>query len=185
MEDSLIVDQFLSRDEDAIKHVSEKYGKRIKDTALKITEDIRTSEECENDMYFEAWKRIPPHEPRNYLLPFLIKIVRSISLNRCISDNRLKRKGYIEELTSEMEQCLTTNVTIEDELDAKLLSEAISRFLRQQSREKCAIFLKRYFYGEKYSSIAKDLGYKENTVRVIVFNMRKSLSEYLREANII
>ena len=185
MEDTYIVDLFLSRSEDAIKHVSEKYGKDIRNTAFRITSDSRTAEECENDTYWEAWRRIPPHEPRSYLFPFLLRIVRSISLNRCISDNRLKRKVYITQLTSEMEQCLSTTSTVENEFEAKLFSEAVNRFLHSQTKEKRAIFVLRYFYGERYKTIAKKYGYKESTVRVVLFQMRKSLKEYLGQENLI
>lgn len=185
MEDTFIVDLFLSRNEEAIRLVSDKYGKNLRNTAYRITGDSRTAEECENDTYWEAWRRIPPHEPRNYLFSFLLRIVRSISLNRCIRDNRLKRKGYITELTSEMEQCLSNSTSAEDELETKLFSEAVSNFLRLQSTEKRSIFVLRYFYGEKYTVIAKRYRYKESSVRVILFQMRKQLREYLIKEKIV
>ena len=185
MEDTYIVDLFLSRSEDAIKHASKKYGKEIRNTAYSITGDSYTAEECENDTYWEAWRRIPPHEPRTYLFPFFLRIVRSISLNRCIKDNRLKRKGYVTQLSSELEECLSTTSNVENELEAKLFSEAINQFLHSQTKEKQSIFVLRYFYGERYAVIAQKYGYKESTVRVMLFQMRKSLKEWLEKEKLI
>ena len=59
--DSMIVDMFLDRNEDAIKEVSEKYGKRIREISYGITGNVQTSEECENDTYIESLNMIQPN----------------------------------------------------------------------------------------------------------------------------
>ncbi len=185
MDDSSIVNLFLDRNEDAIKHTSTKYGARLRNISYGITASHPTSEECENDTYLEAWKRIPPHEPRTYLMPFLTKIIRAISINRCVSENRLKRKAYILELTSEMEQCLPSDLSAEKELEAQFLGEVISRFLHEQSEEKCAFFMRRYFYLETAASIAQRYGYKESKVRMTLMRMRQDLKAYLEKEGIL
>lgn len=185
MDDSSIVDLFLDRDESAIRHTSSKYGARLRFISYGITSSHETSEECENDTYMEAWKRIPPHEPRTYLMPFLTRIVRAISLNRCTADNRLKRKAYISELTSEMQECLPSSASAEKELEGRLLAEAISRFLHEQTEEKQTIFMRRYFYLETAASLAKRYGYKESKVRMMLMRMRQDLSEYLTKEGIL
>ena len=67
MDDSRIVELYLQRNEAAVKQTAEKYGSRLRALACGIVVDIYTAEECENDTYMEAWKSIPPHEPRTYL----------------------------------------------------------------------------------------------------------------------
>jgi hypothetical protein len=67
------VELFLKKDESAIIHTAEKYGCRLRSISQRITADILTAEECENDTYLEAWNRIPPNEPRTYLIAFLSK----------------------------------------------------------------------------------------------------------------
>ena len=106
MEDSLIVDLYLQRDEAAISESCEKYGSRLRSLALEITEDIGTAEECENDTYLEAWKRIPPHEPRAYLYAFFARITRHLALNRIREDRTQKRSAFLCSLSTELEQCL-------------------------------------------------------------------------------
>ena len=102
LDDSMIVDLYLQRDEDAIKYTAEKYGSRLRALAYSVTKDRRIAEECENDMYLEAWNSIPPNEPRDYLYAFLARIIRHITLNCCRSDSRLKRSAYISELSEEL-----------------------------------------------------------------------------------
>lgn len=80
MEDDKIVSLYLLRDEAASSHTAEKYGSRLRALAQRITGDPTTAEESENDTYLEAWNRIPPHEPRTYLLAFLSRIVRNHAL---------------------------------------------------------------------------------------------------------
>lgn len=65
MDDSGIVDLYLQRDERAISSSAERYGARLRALSFAITQDRETAEECENDVYLEAWRSIPPHEPRN------------------------------------------------------------------------------------------------------------------------
>ena len=165
--DGDIVDMFLKRNEDALETVSNKYGNRIRSISFRITGDLQTAEECENDTYLEAWNRIPPSEPRTYLMTFLSRIARTISINRSLKDHR------------------ASSSSVEKELDAKLLIETISLFLEKQSKEKRIIFMRRYYYLEKSSDIAKHFGYKESSLRSILFRMRKDLRNYLEKEEIL
>ena len=160
MDDDEIVELFLKKDESAIIHTAEKYGCRLRSISQRITADILTAEECENDTYLEAWNRIPPNEPRTYLIAFLSKIIRNISINKCIEKNRLKRRAYIVELSSEMEQCIPAVNDVESYVDGVEIGRVISTFLRKQPKEKRIIFMHRYYYCDTVLSIAR--GYIEN-----------------------
>ncbi|MBQ8975223.1 MAG: RNA polymerase subunit sigma-70, partial [Oscillospiraceae bacterium] len=81
MEDTNIVDLYLSRDEAAIERTAEKYGSRLRQIAQRILDDPSTAEECENDTYRQAWELIPPNEPRTYLFAFLGRITRHIAID--------------------------------------------------------------------------------------------------------
>ncbi len=151
MDDDEIVELFLKKDESAIIHTAEKYGCRLRSISQRITADILTAEECENDTYLEAWNRIPPNEPRTYLIAFLSKIIRNISINKCIEKNRLKRRAYIVELSSEMEQCIPAVNDVESYVDGVEIGRVISTFLRKQPKEKRIIFMHK-FTGELKSS---------------------------------
>lgn len=176
MEDEEIVELFLARDETVLGKTAEKYGKRLRAIALRVCGDLTAAEECENDTYLKAWDSIPPHEPRTYLFSFLAKITRCTALDRVKKDARTR---CVSELTSELEKALPCPNDVEESLDGKLLSEAISRFLRTQSSEKRNIFLRRYWFADSVSEIAKRYSISEGKVKSVLFRARKALQEYL------
>lgn len=185
MGDGEIVELFLRRDESAIQHASEKYGRRLRSLSLGIVGDRQTAEECENDTYAEAWNAIPPNEPRDYLYAFLARIVRHISLNCCRSRGRLKRKAYICELSAEMEQCIPAPDDCECRISDMALSDAINGFLASLGTEKRNIFLRRYWYLESIADISKRFGLSESKVKTTLFRSRIQLREHLEKEGYI
>ena len=181
LDDSRIVDLFLQRDEDAIKHTSEKYGSRLRALAYGIVKDDRTAEECENDTYLQAWNSIPPHEPRNYLYAFLARITRHLTLNRCRDDGRLKRKAYIADLGEELDLCVPSAEDVEARIDNEALGRAINAFLGELDAEKRNIFVRRYWYLDSVSDISKRFSMSESKVKTTLFRCRSRLREYLEK----
>lgn len=181
MNDSLIVDLYLSRDETAIKQTSEKFGSRLRSLSYGIVKDRQTVEECENDTYLEAWNAIPPHEPRSYLYAFLARITRHLSLNCCRERNRLKRSAFVCELSVEMEQCIPAPDDIACRIDDITFAEAINGFLRTLSEEKRNLFLRRYWYLDSIADISKRFSLSESKVKTMLFRCRNQLRAYLEK----
>lgn len=181
MEDERIVLLYLARDESAIRLTAEKYGARLRAISLAITADAQTAEECENDTYHQAWNSIPPHEPRSYLYAFLARIARHISIDRCRERASLKRGAHLVELSDELAQCLPAADDVERALEAKELGAAVSAFLRTVPREKRVMFVRRYFYLESISEIARRCGASESRVKSALYRMRGELRRYLKE----
>jgi len=181
MEDAAIVDLYLKRQEEAITHTAEKYGTRLKTISLGIVQDTETAEECENDTYLQAWNRIPPKQPYDYLFAFLARIIRHISIDVCRNRSRLKRSAYLSELTMEMGQCIPALDTTEAEVDKVLLGELISQYLNTLPVEKRNIFLRRYWYMDPVSEIAKRFEIGESKVKTTLFRCRKELRAFLEK----
>lgn len=181
MDDGQIVELYLRRDESAIAHSSGKYGRRLRALALGVVRDAQTAEECENDAYFEAWRSIPPHEPRSYLYAFLARIVRHAALNRCRDRDRLKRAAHVTQLSAELEQCIPAPDDMECRLDAMALGEAINGFLASLDREKRDMFLRRYWYLDSVSAIASRFGCSQGRVKTTLFRVRARLRDYLKQ----
>ena len=185
MEDSQIVELYLSRDESAVAHTGEKYGARLRAIAHRITEDPGAAEECENDTYLEAWNAIPPHEPRSYLFAFLARITRHLALDRCKERSRQKRSGQLVPLTREMEQCIPSPHDPEKVVDARLLSAAVSAFLRTIGQEQRNIFLRRYWYLDSVSDIAARFSISQSKVKTTLFRTRNALKQYLKKEDFL
>ena len=181
MEDSDIVDLYLRRDEAAIRYTAEKFGVRLRPLAHSIVGDRQTAEECENDTYWEAWRAIPPHEPRQYLFAFLARITRHLALNRCRDQSRLKRSALICELSAELEQCIPAPDDLQCRMDELALRESLNGFLHTLSPEKRNIFLRRYWYLDSIADIARRFSLSESKVKTTLFRCRGQLRTYFEK----
>lgn len=179
LDDSSIVNLYFCRDEAAICATREKYGCRLRALSENIVQDAQTAEECEDDTYIQAWNSIPPNEPREYLYPFLARIIRHISLNCCRSRNSLKRSAFICELSSEMEQCIPAPDDCESRLNDMDLRDVINRFLNTISTEKRRIFLRRYWFLDSITDISQRYAISESKVKVTLLRCRNQFRVYL------
>ena len=177
----MIVELYLRRDEAAVRETAEKYGSKLRALAWGILGDRDAAEECENDTYMEAWNRIPPHEPRAYFYPFLARIARNLSLNRCRDRERLKRTAFVCELSAEMEQCIPSPDDLECRIDGLVLAKAINGFLRMLDAERRNIFIRRYWFLDSVADIAKRFGVTQSKVKTTLFRCRKQLKAYLEK----
>lgn len=180
MDDSQIVDLYLARDESALERTAEKYGPALRALAENLL-DPQTAEECENDVYLAAWNAIPPHEPRDYLYPFLARIARHAALDRCRRQNRQKRSAPLVRLTRELEQCLPAPDNAAGRLDDLALGETINRFLGTLSEENRNIFLRRYWYMDPVAAIAERYALSQSKVKISLYRSRNRLREHLKK----
>lgn len=182
MDDSKIVDLYLSRDESAVSQTAEQYGARLRGIANRILDDPSAAEECENDTYLAAWRLIPPNEPRTCLFSFLGKITRHIAIDMARKRSAEKRSAVLCELTKEMEECLPAGAdSVEDAVEAEELSRLISSFLERHSREQQNVFVRRYWYFDSIREIGKRYGFSGSKVKMILSRMRTELREFLRK----
>lgn len=179
MEDSQIVELYLSRDESAIAETSHKYGTKLKRIANNVLNDQATSEECENDAYLQTWNLIPPNEPRNYLFAFVGKIVRNLAIDRLRYDSRQKRYAQYCELTDEILECIPGSSSVADAFDSKELAALINSFLETCSEEQRNIFVRRYWYFDSVSEICKLYSLPQSKVKTALFRMREKLKKHL------
>jgi len=179
--DNDIVELYLSRNEDAINQTAIKYGAKLRNIAYRILEDFETSQECENSAYFETWRSIPPHEPRDYLFAFVGRIIRHLALDSYRANHRQKRQALYCELTQEMQECLPAQNNTEDEFEAEELSECINEFLSTKSEDQQNIFVRRYWYFDPVEDIAKAYGFTTSKVKTTLFRLREDLKRHLEE----
>lgn len=179
MDDDKIVAMYFQRDESAIAHTAEKYGRRLRTLSLGITEDVRTAEECENDTYLKAWNAIPPQDPSGYFYAFLARITRNLAISRCRENTRQKRSAHIAELSAELEQCIPAPNDTECRVDGRLLGEAINGFLGTLGEEKRRVFVRRYWYADSIAVIAARYRMSHSKVKSILMRCRGELRNYL------
>ncbi|MBR6321706.1 MAG: sigma-70 family RNA polymerase sigma factor [Lachnospiraceae bacterium] len=178
MDDLIIIELYLERDEEAVRRTAEKYSPMIIRTAENVLGDREKAEETENDVYLRVWNSIPPARPKVFSA-WLRKVARRLAIDRLRRDSREKRGGteYDAALDEIGEIC--SGETPDEAVSAKLLSEAIVRWIRELSEEKRRIFLRRYFDCESTASIAREYGKSETAVRTMLSRMRDDLRSTL------
>ena len=183
MEDYKIVDLYWDRKERAIAETQKKYGKMLHSLSYSLLSSHEDAEECVNDTYLGAWNTMPDARPM-YLGPFLSKITRRLSIDRWRRDHREKRGGVatvIEELT----ECIPDEDTPAGEYQRGLLRGEINAFLHSLTEEKRAIFVRRYFYAQPVSVIAKEMGIGEAKAKVTLHRLREQLKIRLEACDLL
>lgn len=180
MTDNEIIELYWQRSEDAIFCTMREYGGYLIKLALNILHIREEAEECVNESYLSAWNQIPPDRPEK-LLPYLGRITRCLALNRYDYLNAKKRGTDFTLQLSELEDCLSSGDTTQQQVDNQALSQAISAFLKSQDIESRNMFIRRYWYSDSAKEIAKRYGVRESTVKSQLFRLRGRLKNYLIE----
>lgn len=180
MEDSVIIELYWQREEAAIGETEKKYGSYCRAIALRILSDPEDAEECVNDTWHHAWRSIPPERP-NSLAAFLGRIVRNLSISRWRKEHAQKRFSGLEALLSELEDCLPDSAGVEATVEGRALTKSIEEWLTEQSCEDRAVFLRRYWYGEKVQELAEVWGISPNRMTKRLSGLRKNLKKKLEK----
>ena len=85
----------------------------------------------------------------------------------------------------ELGECISAGNRTEQEIDAQLLVEALSRFLRNLSTEKRQILVRRYWYLSPVKEIARDFEMSESSVKTILHRTRIKLKHFLEKEGIV
>ncbi len=183
-EDKTIIALFLERSEEAIRELDIKYGRLCRTLSFRITGNEQDAEECVNDAYLGVWNTIPPETPDS-LLPYLCRIVRNLSLKVYYRKKATKRNSRYDMAIQELEACLSAPDTVESEIEGKELAHMIESFLDTLTAENRVIFMRRYWFSDSYTDIAKQTGLTEKNVSVRLVRIRKMLKHYLTERGIL
>jgi RNA polymerase sigma-70 factor (ECF subfamily) len=179
MEDTKIIDLYFARNEQAVTETANKYVAYCFALANSILPDKLDAEEAVSDTYWKTWNAIPPHRPAVLKL-FLAKITRNVSFSRWRKLSAEKRGGGEMELVmEELSACLAAPGSVEDDLNGKELAKAIRSFLDTLPGREQDIFLRRYFFVEESTVIARQYGMKPATVQRTLSRTRSKLKQYL------
>ncbi len=181
MDDNDIIQMYWDRNEPAISATAEKYGHYCKAIAKNILNTEEDVEECVNDTYLNAWNAMPTHWPEQ-LATFLGKITRNLSFNK-YKHNHARKRGSSEVtlVLDELADCVSGIDNVEEIINRQELIKAVNSFVKSLPTEKRNIFVRRYWYADSVSKIAKDCGMLQGSVSKILERIRKQLKTYLTE----
>lgn len=183
MDDSRIIDLLFERSERAISELSLKYGGICLRVATNVLGNHQDAEECVNDSYLAVWNAIPPKRP-NPLLAFVCRLVRNIAINRYEYNSAQKRGGTYDVCLDELQECISSDETVDSEYNANELSRLIDVYLDTLSRVNRMIFVRRYWYMDSFKDISAVSGLSEGAVRTRLSRLRGNLKEFLESRGI-
>ena len=85
---------------------------------------------------------------------------------------------------TELEDCIPSAGSVEEELEGKELAASIDRFLKSLGEESRNIFVRRYFYLDPVREVADRFGVSESKVKSLLFRLRNRLREHLEKEGI-
>ena len=177
MKDPNIIKLYNDRNENAINETRDKYGNYCYSIAYNILGNDEDVVEVVNDTYLALWNSIPPEAPRSFS-SFIGKITRNIALKRHRERSAKKRKGTAPDVSlDELSECIAASKTVESELEEKDLTRLLNEFLASLPKRDRTVFVRRYWYMDKVSDIAKRYGYSESKVKMILARTREKLSK--------
>ena len=183
-QDDKIIALYWARKEEAISETDRKYGSYCRSISFRILNDKEDSEECVNDTWLHTWNAIPPGKPE-FLAGFLGKIVRNLSISKYRAGHAQKRgSGETQALLDELEECIPSGKSVEDEIEGRETAAAINRFLETLDAESRKIFVRRYFWAEPVKELAGNLNISEGKVKSQLFRMRAKLKMHLEKEEI-
>lgn len=182
MDDSKIIELFFARNEDAIKHTDDTYGRRLFHLADNIVHNDQDAEESVSDTYMKAWDTIPPKKPV-HLFAYLAKICRNFALKKLDWKAAAKRNAEVVSLTQEMEICIP-DTSRDAEVEARELGRILDAFLRTLSDENQMVFLRRYWYVDTIAEIAARYGISESAVQMRLNRTRAKLCTDLEKEGV-
>ena len=96
--------------------------------------------------------------------------------------NAKKRgKDMVTIAMEELNECVSSTEDVESACFAKQLQKDVNRFLHTLPERDCDIFLRRYFFLENTTEIAKRYGTRDSNVLVILSRLRKKSKKFLRK----
>ena len=181
MDDSKIIELYFERDKTAITQTKDKYGKLLYSVSYNILNVREDAEECENDTYMAAWDCIPPNNPQ-VLSAFLSRITRNISFKKLRQQTAQKRGGTSVELPiDELASAVSDGSNAIGQLE---LTEILNAFLRELPIRERQVFICRYWYCDPVKDIARQFGFTQSKVKMMLSRTRTKLIEHLKKEEV-
>ncbi|MBQ2469184.1 MAG: RNA polymerase sigma factor [Clostridia bacterium] len=181
MDDGQIIALLEARNEEAISAIEKKYSAYLKRIAMNVLGSEADAEECVNETYFRAWRRIPPEIPRD-LAAYLGKIVRDLAIDAYrAKKSRLNTASEYENAFRELGIFDPSGDGTEHTADGIFLRDTIAAFLKKATEKERKVFVRRYFFFDPVKTISEKYRMSESDVKVTLFRTRNKLKKYLEK----
>ena len=161
MHDEKIMELLFARAERSIEELRKRFGSGLLGLAMRILGNPQDAEEAVNDTYLAIWDAIPPA--------------------RFITGDRGYKLNSLYDLPLEELADILPGDTLEDQLDAKTLGKAINAFLDTLSSSDRILFVRRYWFGDSVSELARQRLTSPGNLSVRLHRIRQRLNDHLNK----
>lgn len=183
MEDKIILDLYIQRNERAISETSRKYGAYCGTVADRILNSPEDTEEILNDTWLAAWNDIPPSLPQ-CLRAYLGRLTRNLAISRYRFFRTRKRYRPMEQMLSELEDCVPAPDRVEDRVEGMELRQVLRDWVDSLGPEDRCLFVRRYWHGVAVKQLARETGLTQNAMAQRLLKLRRGLKARLEREGV-
>lgn len=177
MDDIMITDMLNSRDQKGLSELKSKYSRLILKICRSILQSEEDAEECANDTLLDIWNSLDTNRPEN-LRAYVCRIARRRAVDRLRYNKAAARDSA---LLTELDECLSSQCTVEGEVEMAELSKALNDWLLSLPEKQQRLFTLRYFYLYSIKDSAKQCSMSQTAVTTALSRLRGALKSYLIE----
>ena len=180
MEDQYLLEGLRRQDEVCYRELIHKYGGYVIAICMRVAKEQLTKEDIEEisaDVFFKVWERAKEIEAKDGTLKYYLGV-----LARNEAMKRVQRQGSrlisltLDEQVEEDNCFSPENYLLKEEL-----TNGLTQAIGEMGEPDGEIFIRRYFYEDKITEIAKSMKLNESTVRSKLSRGKKKLYNILKK----
>jgi len=183
--DSQITEMLCLRNEKALDLLRDAYGSLCYTLAFRLLGNHQDAEECVNDALLAVWNSSAPVRA-DTLRGYLVALVRRTAIDRFKAQNAQKRCGtQFASALDELADMLPSDEQVEQQIEQRELTEAITAFLRTLPQDTMRIFMQRYYLSQSVQEIAENNNMGKSAVKMSLMRTRNKLKDHLEKEGLL
>jgi RNA polymerase sigma-70 factor (ECF subfamily) len=186
--DEELVERSLCGEEDAFRHLYERYRRPIYVAVCRIIVDPEEARDATQEIFITVYRSLALYNPRRArFFPWIYRV----ATNRAIDYWRIRRRRAEVPLTVASEMPLKKvsvgrmgMPTMERILELKERAAEVRRFLEELPQPQRRFFILRYYDGLKLREIAEKEGYRLGTVKSSLHKATQTMRRKLRKIGV-
>lgn len=167
------IEELQKKNVEAIDYIFNCYGNLIYKIAYLNLNSKELSEECLNDVLLKVWINSSKfNQSKGEFKNWISTITKNLAIYTLRKNKNIK-------LEQELDEGLSSNTNIEDEINEKLSIKEVEEMLKHLKPIDRYILINKFFIGKKTKDIAKELEVNMGYVNLRIYRCRKILKEAL------
>jgi RNA polymerase sigma-70 factor (ECF subfamily) len=179
----LVTHDFRQLESSVQEQVYQQYYLLVYRMVVFILQDHGAAEDIIQESFLRAIEKAPLLDEPDKLEPWLKKLARNVTLNylRKLKRNREELNGRAQVAVSETTAAQDEPLRLENEVEAKLMRDAIIRYVNDLMPSYRQIMAMKWLYNMSYKEMAEELELSEGAVRQRLYRARETIRKRLEQ----